>query len=175
MKRDPVNPKHFNDSLMSNRSFRNPHLYTKLVEFVDVDERTTNFPKDIWDPSNVPRDWFADQIGKYIALCIPSVLCSCHFPLCPTIYLHLGRLLVIFQTSLCLAAPSFLFSRNLCSIIWAATHGSPNSKRTHRRRVRRNKLLPKLLESEITSIFQVQKRHRPHGKVDSNRMESNLL
>ena len=67
MKRDPVNPKHFNDSLMSNRSFRNPHLYNKLVEFVDVDERTTNFPKDIWDPSNVQRDWFADQIGKYLA------------------------------------------------------------------------------------------------------------
>jgi hypothetical protein len=66
LKRDPVNPKHFNDSLMSNRSFRNPHLYTKLVEFVDVDERTTNFPKDIWDPANVQRDWFADQIGKYI-------------------------------------------------------------------------------------------------------------
>jgi HCNGP-like protein len=50
---------------MSNRSFRNPHLYTKLVEFVDVDERTTNFPKDIWDPENVQRDWFADQIGKF--------------------------------------------------------------------------------------------------------------
>ena len=69
-----MNPKHFNDSLMSNRSFRNPHLYTKLVEFVDVDERTTNFPKDIWDPENVQRDWFADQIGKYIAPSIPSVL-----------------------------------------------------------------------------------------------------
>ena len=59
---------------MSNRSFRNPHLYNKLVEFVDVDERTTNFPKDIWDPSNVQRDWFADQIGKYIAPSIPSIL-----------------------------------------------------------------------------------------------------
>lgn len=63
LKRDPVNPKHFNDSLMSNRSFRNPHLYTKLVEFVDVDERATNFPKDMWDPNDVKKDWFADQIG----------------------------------------------------------------------------------------------------------------
>lgn len=63
LKRDPSHPKHFNDSLMSNRSFRNPHLYTKLVEFVDVDERTTNFPKDIWDPSNVRQEWFADQIA----------------------------------------------------------------------------------------------------------------
>ena len=59
---------------MSNRSFRNPHLYTKLVEFVDVDERTTNFPKDIWDPANVQRDWFADQIGKLTTPSIPSVL-----------------------------------------------------------------------------------------------------
>lgn len=63
LKRDPVNPKHFNDSLMSNRSFRNPHLYAKLVEFVDVDERTTNFPKEVWDPDDVDPSWFADKIG----------------------------------------------------------------------------------------------------------------
>ena len=63
LKRDPHQPKHFNDSLMSNRSFRNPHLYAKLVEFVDVDERTTNFPKEIWDPHDVQEDWFADKIG----------------------------------------------------------------------------------------------------------------
>ena len=50
---------------MSNRSFRNPHLYAKLVEFVDVDERTTNFPKDIRDPDDVSEDWFADKIGEY--------------------------------------------------------------------------------------------------------------
>lgn len=65
LKRDPQNPKHFNDSLMSNRSFRNPHLYTKLVEFVDVDERTTNFPKDLWDPNDVKDEWFADRIAEY--------------------------------------------------------------------------------------------------------------
>ncbi|KAG6808852.1 hypothetical protein H0H92_002569, partial [Tricholoma furcatifolium] len=62
LKSDPVNPKHFNDSLMSNRSFRNPHLYAQLVEFIDVDERTTNFPRDIWDPSDVQPDWYADRI-----------------------------------------------------------------------------------------------------------------
>jgi len=63
LKRDPDQPKHFNDSLMSNRSFRNPHLYAKLVEFVDVDERATNFPKEIWDPHDVREDWFADKIA----------------------------------------------------------------------------------------------------------------
>ncbi|KXN91197.1 hypothetical protein AN958_02516 [Leucoagaricus sp. SymC.cos] len=66
LKQDPHNPKHFNDSLMANRSFRNPHLYAKLVEFVDVDERATNFPKDIWDPEDVQEDWFADKIGEFI-------------------------------------------------------------------------------------------------------------
>ena len=48
---------------MSNRSFRNPHLYAKLVEFVDVEERATNFPRDIWDPYDLQPEWYADRIG----------------------------------------------------------------------------------------------------------------
>jgi len=59
-----VPPKHFNDSLMANRAFRNPHLYAKLVEFVDVDERTTNFPPALWDPTDVDPSWFADRIAE---------------------------------------------------------------------------------------------------------------
>jgi len=66
LKKDVENPKHFNDSLMSNRSFRNPHLYAQLVEFVDIDERTTNFPRDIWDPNDVKDEWFADSIGTFL-------------------------------------------------------------------------------------------------------------
>ncbi|KAI0630959.1 hypothetical protein C8Q77DRAFT_1219206 [Trametes polyzona] len=49
---------------MSNRAFRNPHLYAKLVEFVDVDERTTNFPKSVWDPLDVKEEWYADKIDE---------------------------------------------------------------------------------------------------------------
>lgn len=87
---------------MSNRSFRNPHLYTKLVEFVDVNERTTNFPKDIWDPANVQRDWFADQIGKYIAPSNTIGPCSCHYlcalvcfsPNLGDIITHFGQLII---------------------------------------------------------------------------------
>ncbi|TCD64273.1 hypothetical protein EIP91_004312 [Steccherinum ochraceum] len=83
LKKDPDQPRHFNDSLMANRSFRNPHLYAKLVEFVDVDERTTNFPKDIWDPDDVKDEWFADKIGMFRPplpnplrySCTPSTLC----------------------------------------------------------------------------------------------------
>ena len=82
LKRDPDNPKHFNDSLMSNRSFRNPHLYAKLVEFVDVDERTTNFPLDIWNPEDVKDEWFADRIGTFLVVllretCIHAISIFC--------------------------------------------------------------------------------------------------
>ncbi|KAG6844738.1 hypothetical protein H0H87_004070 [Tephrocybe sp. NHM501043] len=63
LKTDSSNPKHFNDSLMSNRSFRNPHLYAKLVEFVAVDERVTNFPRNVWVPDDFQPDWYADRIG----------------------------------------------------------------------------------------------------------------
>ncbi|KAF9011531.1 HCNGP-domain-containing protein, partial [Hymenopellis radicata] len=64
LKNDPDSPRHFNDSLMANRSFRNPHLYTKLVEFVDVDERASNFPRERWDPSDLHPDWYADKIAE---------------------------------------------------------------------------------------------------------------
>ncbi|KAJ7192970.1 HCNGP-like protein-domain-containing protein [Mycena pura] len=57
-------PKHFNDSLMGSRAFRNPHLYAKLVEFVDVDERTTNFPPELWDPGAVDAAWYADALAE---------------------------------------------------------------------------------------------------------------
>jgi hypothetical protein len=53
---------------MSNRSFRNPHVYAKLVEFVDVNERITNFPKDLWDPDDVRPEWFAHRIGVFALL-----------------------------------------------------------------------------------------------------------
>ncbi|KAJ7636915.1 HCNGP-like protein-domain-containing protein [Roridomyces roridus] len=62
--KNAVPPKHFNDSLMANRAFRNPHLYAKLVEFVDVDERTTNFPPELWDPNDVEDGWYADRLAE---------------------------------------------------------------------------------------------------------------
>ena len=68
LKNDPHAPKHFNDSLMMNRSFRNPHLYAKLVEFVDVDEKASNFPRDIWNPDEMREEWFADKIGEGVEL-----------------------------------------------------------------------------------------------------------
>lgn len=48
---------------MSNKSYRNPHLFPSLVEFVGVDETTTCYPKEIWNPAVVRVDWYADRIG----------------------------------------------------------------------------------------------------------------
>ena len=65
---------------MANRAFRNPHLYAKLVEFVDVDERTTNFPAHVWDPLDVRDEWYADRIGAPVAFppsLLPLVSCVC--------------------------------------------------------------------------------------------------
>ncbi|KZV99708.1 HCNGP-domain-containing protein [Exidia glandulosa HHB12029] len=71
--------KHFNDALMANRSFRNPHLYKSLVEFVDVDETASNFSKDVWDPNDVRPEWFAAQIGARSKLIhdVVALLYSC--------------------------------------------------------------------------------------------------
>lgn len=56
--------RHFNDSLMKSKAFRNPHIYAKLVEFVDINETSTNFPKDIWDPFDLRDEWYAARIGE---------------------------------------------------------------------------------------------------------------
>jgi len=57
--------KHFNDSLMSSHAFRNPHIYAKLVEFVDVDETATNFPANLWNPLDIQPEWYADKIAAH--------------------------------------------------------------------------------------------------------------
>jgi len=56
--------KHFNDTLMANKSFRNPHIYEKLVEFVEVDEKATNYPTEMWNPFDVRPEWKPDVIAE---------------------------------------------------------------------------------------------------------------
>lgn len=54
---------HFNDILMRNKSFNNPHIYAKLVDFVEVDETGSNFPKNMWDPHDVQPEWYAEELA----------------------------------------------------------------------------------------------------------------
>ncbi|KAF8707384.1 HCNGP-like protein, partial [Rhizoctonia solani] len=56
---------HFNDILMKNKSFNNPHIYAKLVDFVEVDETGTNFPKNVWNPHDIQPEWYAEELGKW--------------------------------------------------------------------------------------------------------------
>ncbi|PRQ69800.1 HCNGP-like protein-domain containing protein [Rhodotorula toruloides] len=55
---------HFNDSLHASKAFRNPRIYAKLVDFVDVDETGTNWDKEIWDPKNIGADASATRIAE---------------------------------------------------------------------------------------------------------------
>lgn len=48
---------------MASRAFRNPHIYAKLVEFVGADERATNIPPAVWNPTDLRPEWYADKIG----------------------------------------------------------------------------------------------------------------
>ena len=94
LKRDPAQRRHFNDSLMASRAFRNPHLYAKLVEFVAADERATNFPRRAGDPfalvsladggatdsaidvdgdEGLRPEWFVDNIGACAAVPRPTL------------------------------------------------------------------------------------------------------
>ncbi|KAG8745385.1 hypothetical protein FRC10_008244 [Ceratobasidium sp. 414] len=56
---------HFNDILMRNKSFNNPHIYAKLVDFVDVDETGTNFPKNMWDPHDIQPECLSARYYGY--------------------------------------------------------------------------------------------------------------
>ncbi|CAG8597093.1 11371_t:CDS:2, partial [Racocetra fulgida] len=55
---------HFNENLLKNKAFRNPHIYNKLVEFVELDEIGSNFDREIFDPYGFPSEAFADQLAQ---------------------------------------------------------------------------------------------------------------
>lgn len=57
---------------MRNKSFNNPHIYAKLVDFVEVDETGSNFPKNMWDPHDVQPEWYAEELGKCLASFVPE-------------------------------------------------------------------------------------------------------
>ncbi|KAF5375729.1 hypothetical protein D9615_009401 [Tricholomella constricta] len=64
MKRDATNPRHLQRLPHVEPLLRNPHLYTKLVDFsANVDKRTTNFPPDIRNLEDLQPEWFSDRIA----------------------------------------------------------------------------------------------------------------
>ncbi|KAI8824457.1 HCNGP-like protein-domain-containing protein [Fimicolochytrium jonesii] len=55
---------HFNDRLEQTHAFRNPSIMSKLIEYLDLDELGSNYPKDIFDPHSFPKEAFFDQIAQ---------------------------------------------------------------------------------------------------------------
>lgn len=64
---------HFNQSLAKNRSFRNPHIYNKLVQWVEVEETASGYSDmikrkgtsdDVWMSSKEARARLRVQGGK---------------------------------------------------------------------------------------------------------------
>ncbi|POY74827.1 putative Legumain [Rhodotorula taiwanensis] len=55
---------HFNDSLHASKAFRNPRIYAKLVEFVDVDESGSNWDPEIWNAREIGPDATASRIAE---------------------------------------------------------------------------------------------------------------
>lgn len=58
------NGKNYNDSLFANKSFRNPTLYKKLVNFVDVDEIGSNLVKEGYDPHAFEKSSYASALAS---------------------------------------------------------------------------------------------------------------
>ncbi|KAK4056032.1 hypothetical protein OIO90_003027 [Microbotryomycetes sp. JL221] len=55
---------HFNDSLLRSKAFRNPRIYNKLVEFVQVDETGSNWSKKVWNSSDIGSHKNAASLGN---------------------------------------------------------------------------------------------------------------
>ena len=43
------------DSIQRKKDFGNPHILTKVVNFFQIDELGSNYPKELFDPSSIKR------------------------------------------------------------------------------------------------------------------------
>ena len=53
--------KTFNSNLISKKDFGNPHLLSKVVKHLGIDEMGSNFPKDKFDPKGYPEEAFYEN------------------------------------------------------------------------------------------------------------------
>lgn len=68
---------HFNQSLMKNKNFRNPHIYSSLVDLVALNEIGTNFDKkEFFDFEGYGPECYAAGLGKFRKKKNVSATCS---------------------------------------------------------------------------------------------------
>ncbi|EFO83372.1 hypothetical protein CRE_02806 [Caenorhabditis remanei] len=53
-----------NKQIQGNPKYNNPMIYTTFIETFDIDEKGTNFPKNIFDPHVFPDNCYYDAIGE---------------------------------------------------------------------------------------------------------------
>jgi hypothetical protein len=53
-----------NAVIQNKKNFRNPSIYEKLIQFCDIDEHGTNFPKELYDGHLFGPDSYYDELAK---------------------------------------------------------------------------------------------------------------
>ncbi|XP_006001741.1 SAP30-binding protein isoform X2 [Latimeria chalumnae] len=53
-----------NNIIQRKKEFRNPSIYEKLIQFCDIDELGTNYPKDMFDPHGWSEDSYYEALAK---------------------------------------------------------------------------------------------------------------
>ncbi|XP_053384836.1 SAP30-binding protein-like isoform X2 [Mercenaria mercenaria] len=53
-----------NRNIQNRVDFRNPSIYEKLIEFCGIDEKGTNYPPELYDPSIWGKESFYDALDK---------------------------------------------------------------------------------------------------------------
>merc|ERR1712004_540702 len=53
-----------NQSIQNRKDFRNPGIYEKLIQFCKIDEKGTNYPPELFDPSIWGPESFYDELAK---------------------------------------------------------------------------------------------------------------
>ena len=62
-----------NENIKQKKSFRNPSIYQKLIDFLDIDEGGSNFPKDVFDPKRFREDKKNDYIVSFFLTLGPNL------------------------------------------------------------------------------------------------------
>lgn len=65
MQKIELNPDYdLNQYIQQKKSFRNPSIYDKLIQFCGINELGTNFPKDFYDTSVYGPESFYEELAK---------------------------------------------------------------------------------------------------------------
>ena len=54
----------FNERLQMSKNFRNPNIYSKLIEYCGIKENGTNCPREIFDVNSFPACAYYDEIAR---------------------------------------------------------------------------------------------------------------